>query len=154
VKKLAPLLAALALLAAAPAASAAVERTNLPDIEDEVMCPVCGTPLNLAQSPQAERERVLIRRLIAQGRTKSEIKDRLKVEYGPEVIAEPDQGGFDVTAWVVPIVVVLGALAALLFVVPRWRRTRDVPEDAPDPDADLSPTDARRLDDELARFEG
>jgi cytochrome c-type biogenesis protein CcmH len=156
--RLALVLAALALVLLPATASAAVERTNLPDIEDEVMCPVCGTPLNLAQSPQADRERALIRRLIAEGKTKQQIKDRLVAEYGEEVIAEPDGGGFALTAWIVPVVVVLGALAALALVVPRWRRGRvaaDRDEPAAGDDAPaLSPTEARRLDDELARFEG
>ena len=36
-------------------------KTTLGDVEDEVMCPVCGTPLGLAtEAPQAERERALI----------------------------------------------------------------------------------------------
>jgi cytochrome c-type biogenesis protein CcmH len=152
-KRLALILAALAL--AAPATAMAAEpRTNLPDIEDEVMCPVCGTPLNLAQAPQADRERAFIQRLIDRGLTKEQIKDRLKVEYGDAVIAEPDDGGFDAAAWLVPIVVVLGALFTLALVVPRWRRGRDAPDEDVLPEDDISQTEARRLDDELARFEG
>ena len=52
----ASLVVLVALAAAAPAGAA--PRTTLPDVEDEVMCVVCGTPLNLAQAPQADRERV------------------------------------------------------------------------------------------------
>jgi len=63
--------------AAAQGRPAPQERASLPDIEDEVMCPVCGTVLEHAFAPQAERERALIRRLIAEGRTKEEIKDAL-----------------------------------------------------------------------------
>ena len=49
--------AVLALLAAAPAALAQdCPQTTLGDIEDEVMCPICGTPLGLAtEAPQAQR---------------------------------------------------------------------------------------------------
>ena len=39
------------------------------------MCPICGTLLNLSHAPAAERERVYIRKLIAQGKSKDEIKD-------------------------------------------------------------------------------
>ena len=55
----AALAATLALLAVAPAALAAdCPKTTLGDVEDEVMCPVCGTPLELAtEAPQAQRER-------------------------------------------------------------------------------------------------
>jgi hypothetical protein len=99
-KRFAALLAlAVALVAIAVAPAGAAEpRASLTDIEDEVMCPICGTPLNLAAAPQAERERAYIRRLIARGRTKDEIKDALVREYGPEVLATPESEGFDLAA--------------------------------------------------------
>ena len=75
---------------------------SLPDIEDEVMCPICGTMLELSEAPQAERERAFIRRLIAEGQSKDEIKDELVAEYGPEVLAVPDTEGFDLVAWILP----------------------------------------------------
>ena len=66
------------------------------------MCPTCGTPLGLAFSPQAERERQFIRDQIEQGKTKDEIKDALVAEYGSNVLALPDDKGFDLTAYLVP----------------------------------------------------
>ena len=54
--RLATLLAALALAAAAPA-GAAEPQTSLADIEDEVMCTICGTTLQLANAPQANQQR-------------------------------------------------------------------------------------------------
>ena len=100
-------LAAVALHVAAPAgaqendaspglsgpADGAEPKTSLSDIEDEVMCPICGTSLQLSQSPQAERERAFIQDLIGQGATKDEVKDALVAEYGPEVLATPDTEG-------------------------------------------------------------
>ena len=50
-------LLALGLVLATPAA--AEPQASLPDIEDEVMCPICGTLLQLSDAPQAERERSL-----------------------------------------------------------------------------------------------
>ena len=93
---------------AAPASVLAQEtpepQTNLADIEDEVMCTVCGVPLELAlEAPQAEAERDFIRELIAEGRTKEEIKDALVVEYGENVLAVPGTEGFDLAAWLIPI---------------------------------------------------
>ena len=83
----------LAALAVFP--SLAEAKVNISDVEDEVMCPICGTTLQLSQSPQAERERAFIQDLIAQGATKDEVKDALVAEYGPEVLATPDTEGFD-----------------------------------------------------------
>src|SRR5687768_146548 len=105
------LVAIVALLALAPAAMA--DESVLPDIEDEVMCPVCGTTLELANGPQADRQRALIRRLDAEGSSKSEIKDELVAEYGEDVLAEPDTSGFDLTAWALPAVGLAVALGGL-----------------------------------------
>ena len=82
----------LALALLAPAAAAG-QQASLPDIEDEVMCPICGTTLELSDSPQAERERELIRGLIAEGKSKDEIKDALVAEYGEDVLAVPGLRG-------------------------------------------------------------
>lgn len=140
-----------------PAASGVAQepQASLPDIEDEVMCPVCGTLLQLAsESPQAERERALIRQLIAQGKTKDEIKDELVAEYGKDVLAVPDSDGFDLVAWVVPgLVVVAGGLAIFLG-LRRWRATSEAAEAPSDLTDPLAVQDQERLDAELSKFDG
>ena len=115
------------------------------------MCPVCGTPLNQAQAPQADRQREFIRRLIAQGATKEQIKRRLAEQYGPEVLALPPSRGFAAAAHWVPIALGGAALLLLGLAAARWRgRLRT----APPAEAPLSPADARRLEDDLARYDG
>ena len=102
------LLATLAVaLLPAPAAIAAPARASLPDIEDEVMCPICGTLLELSESPQADRERVFIHEQIAAGKDKQQIKDALVAQYGEEVLATPKGSGFDLTAYLIPILAVM-----------------------------------------------
>jgi len=150
------LLAALALALAllAPAAGAA-ERASLTEIEKQVMCPVCGTLLQLAESPQAQRERVFINHLIAEGKTEAEIKDALVAEYGNEVLALPPDSGFSLSAYVVPILALLVAAAALAIGVLRWRRAgggQDGDDGAPRPAAP-SERDSERLDADLARYD-
>jgi len=80
--------AAIVACACAPA-EAIPARTSLPVIERQVMCATCKIPLNVAESPQADRERAFIRTLIAQGRTEAQIKNALVVQYGPAVLALP-----------------------------------------------------------------
>ena len=145
-------LAAVLLLAGpvAAGAPAAEPRASLPDIEDEVMCPTCGTALNLANSPQAERQRVFIRRQIDQGKSKAQIKDALVSEFGSEVLALPEGNGFDLTAYLVPAGAVLLAGVALGFGLVRWRRAPD-PRPAPQPE--LSAADSARLDQDLSRYD-
>jgi cytochrome c-type biogenesis protein CcmH len=143
------LLAVLAALALAAPAHAAPPRASLPDIEDEVMCVECGTPLSVSDSPVAERERAFIRRQIAAGEDKAQIKAALVGEYGDDVLAEPKQGGFNVTLWLVPSLLVLLGAVAIVFALRRWRANGPAPE-APLPPP-LSPEDARRLEADLQR---
>jgi cytochrome c-type biogenesis protein CcmH len=152
VTRLAALLAAL-LVAAAAAAPARAAQASLTDIEDEVMCVVCNVPLNIAESPQADRERALIRSLIAQGKTKQQIKDALVGEYGKAVLATPHGGGIDWAAWVVPGALIAAVLAALAIVVPRWRRRDGVSQPATPAGPGLDAADARRLEEDLARYD-
>jgi cytochrome c-type biogenesis protein CcmH len=144
--------AAALVMLAAPAASAAAPRTNLADVEDEVMCPICGTLLELSDSPQAQRERALIQRLIVRGRSKEQIKDRLVAEYGPGVLATPDDSGFDLTAWLVPIVAFIVAAAAVGIGVTRWRRSTRLGDDGREPPP-LGDEEAERLESDLARYD-
>jgi cytochrome c-type biogenesis protein CcmH len=141
---------AVAMLTGAPMAAGAVQRASLPDIEDEVMCPTCGVPLSHAFSPQAERERTFIRRQIAAGRTKEEIKQALVSEFGEDVLATPRHEGFDLAAYIVPAAVVALALAALLLLLARWRRG---PDEQAEPPAALSQSDSTRLERDLSRYE-
>jgi cytochrome c-type biogenesis protein CcmH len=148
VRALLAALLALALLAA----PADAQRASLPDIEDEVMCLECGTALNVSNSAVADQERDFIAGLIAQGKTKAEIKAALVEEYGPRVLAEPADDGFQLTAWVVPVLAALAALALVVLVARRWRRGGDAaPGDESGPP--MSDDDARRLDAELAAFD-
>jgi cytochrome c-type biogenesis protein CcmH len=137
-------------LAALLTAPAAAQNATLPDIEDEVMCVVCGTALNVSNSASAEQQRDFIRRRIDEGKSKQEILDALVEEYGAAVLATPEDEGFDL----IPVAIALFALVAIGLGVRRWRRTAgNGQEPAAPAGPDLDPDDARRLDAELAAFD-
>jgi cytochrome c-type biogenesis protein CcmH/NrfF len=120
------------------------------------MCPICGVTLELAiDAPQAQQERAFIRRLIAEGRTKEEIKDALVAEYGDEVLAIPEGEGFDLAAWLVPGAAIVAAGAAIVVGLRRWRGQAGGPDGPAEPAAErpLDPDDAKRLDSDLSRYE-
>ena len=155
VRLLAALVVALVL---APAALASGRHPTLPELEHEVMCPTCKTLLELSHAPVAERMRAFIRARIARGETKDEIKAQLVAEFGEGVLAAPPAHGFGLLAWLLPILGLLGAVAAVGAVARRWAR-------APSGDAaaTLAATNGRfrldaalerTLDDELARYDG
>jgi cytochrome c-type biogenesis protein CcmH/NrfF len=154
-RPLAALLAAAALLAVpAVAVAADCPRTTLGDVEDEVMCPVCGTPLELAtEAPQAQRERAYIQRLIDDCRSKDEIKAALVVQFGDSVLALPgDEGNddvWDVLVYVVPGVVIALAAVGIAFAAARWRRRPRGPTSRPAPEAAA----AAELDADIERYD-
>jgi cytochrome c-type biogenesis protein CcmH len=134
--------------------TAATPQTSLSEVSSEVMCPVCGTLLELAESPQAQRQKAFISRMVAAGRSKEEIKDALVAEYGNEVLALPRGSGFDLSAYVVPIVAFVIAVIALAFGVARWRRAGRGGDDGAAPSTRApAPEDEARLDADLARYD-
>jgi cytochrome c-type biogenesis protein CcmH len=136
------------LMAAAPA-QAVTPRASLPDIEDEVMCTICGTLLAESESPQADRERALIRSLIAQGKDKDQIKDALVAQYGSRVLATPSGHGFDLLAWLVPGVAIALAAGFGILALSRQRRGRRATPQSPP----LDSGDLRRLDQDMSSYD-
>ena len=149
----AALLAALLLATlAAPAVAADCPKTSLGDVEDEVMCSICGTPLGLAaDAPQAQRERAYIERLIADCRSKDQIKRALVAQFGPAVLALPgdagDDGGIeDTLVYIIPAIALVLAIAGIAFALNRWRRK---PRNRPAPVSG----DSGRVDLDMERYD-
>jgi cytochrome c-type biogenesis protein CcmH len=145
-------------LALASSALASEEQPTLAELENEVYCPTCQTALALSSSPIAERMRAVIRQWIAEGDTKTEIKAKLVAEFGERVLAAPPKEGFNLIAWVLPIVGVVVAGGAVGFWA--WRRSAASrgaggAEEDFDHAAEVAidPELERRLDEELARFD-
>ena len=143
---------ALALVLVAPAA-ASERHPTLGELEGEVMCPTCKTTIDQSTAPIAARIRQFISSRISAGDTKGEIKRKLVAQFGPAVLAEPSKHGLNLLAWVLPFAGLgLGAVA-LGGLAWRWSRRRD-PAVAAAGAATLDPALERRVDDELARFDG
>ena len=148
---------ALAALAVAPAARASEQHPTMNELENEVMCPVCNTTLAQSDSDAARAIKRVIRNEIAAGWTKSRIENDLVRQYGESILAAPPKHGFDLLAWLLPLVG--GAIAAALLGAAAWRwsRTRadepPLPATSPNGRGRLDPSLERRLDEELARFE-
>ena len=150
------LLIALCLLALPAGATAApAPQTTVNAIEAEVMCPICGTLLELAESPQARREKVFVAKLVASGKSKAEVKDALVAQYGPSVLALPKASGFDLSAYLVPILAIAIAVVVLAFSVLRWRRSGRAGEPSAADAAANAPQgeDADRLEADLSRYD-
>jgi len=152
------LLVLAALVLAAPAA-ASERHPTLAELEDQLMCPICESEtLAQSDSPAAQRIKLYIERRIDEGATRGQIKDELVKEWGIRILAAPPRHGFDLLAWALPLVGLLGGAAVIGVLAWRWSRTREEPAEPPPPYAlngrPLEPDLERRLDEELARFDG
>jgi cytochrome c-type biogenesis protein CcmH len=147
-----------ALVLAAPALGSERHPTQ-GELEDQLMCPICaGETLAQSDSPAAQRIKAYIRRRIDEGATRSQIKDELVKAWGTRILAAPPRHGFDLLAWVLPLAGLCGGALVIGVLAWRWTRAR---EQAPEPlppyalnGRPLEPDLERRLDDELARFDG
>jgi cytochrome c-type biogenesis protein CcmH len=140
----------------APSASVAsngAPAASLPTVERQVMCVTCKIPLNVAQSPQADRERAFIQGLIDEGENEAQIKRALVGQYGPTVLGLPGAHGFDLAAYLVPLAAVLALLALLILLLPRWRRHARAQAGHDAPTTALTVADTIRLESDLATFD-
>ncbi len=146
---------AIAVLAFAAPAAASERHPTLAELEDVVMCPVCKPEtISQSSSPIAQRMKHFISKWITEGNTKSQIEGKLVAQFGPSVLAEPSHHGFNLLAWLLPLLGVVGGAGALALLAWRWSRTRATPGARPAPAGPpLDPELERRLDDELRRFD-
>jgi cytochrome c-type biogenesis protein CcmH/NrfF len=119
------------------------------------MCSVCGTPLALAEdAPQAQRERAYIEQLIADCRSKDQIKRALVAQFGEAVLAMPgdagDDGGIeDKLVYVIPAVGLVVAAGAIALAATRWRGRRGEPRTA----GGAVAADSTRVDRDMERYD-
>jgi len=155
VRRLALILLVLATVTGAGAAHArASGPPSAADVESRLVCPTCRTTLDESDSPVARRMKTYIRTRLAQRATAKQIEDELVAQFGPGVLSTPPTHGFDLLAWVLPIGGILIGAAALGALAWAWSRRVDggAGEGADEPP--LDPELERRVDEELARFEG
>ena len=137
---------AITLALASPAAAAC---PTVADLEDELICPTCKTTLDQSDAPVARQIKAIVARRVEDCASKQQIKDELVAEFGQQILAAPPKKGFNLLAWLLPFVALLGGALLLGVLAWRWSRDRDPPPREPR----LSPAMERRVDDELASFD-
>jgi cytochrome c-type biogenesis protein CcmH len=146
--------ALVALVLAAPAA-ASEQHPTLGELEGQLMCPICeGETLAQSDSQPAQRIKAYIELRISQGATRSQIKRELVDQWGTRILAAPPRHGFDLLAWLLPIVGVLGGAAVIGALAWRWSRSREPAAQWTLTARPLGLEDERRVDEELRRFDG
>ena len=152
-RRLAALLVLCALACAGPAAAIA-PRASVLGLETELVCVTCHEPLYMSTSPLAQQMKRFIREKVAAGWTGKQIEDYFVAELGPQVLAVPGTHGFDLLAWLLPLVGIVAGIVVVGGGAWVWSHNRD--EDADGPAAPGSGLPAGldfRVDQELARFD-
>ena len=140
-------LIALTIAAIAPVARAADAAQVAADISSSVMSPFCpGLTLHDCPSDAAARLRDRIQSWVEKGRSRSEIMNRLRDEYGPAIAATPPGEGAGLIVWLVPALVALAGAAIAWRLARHWTGSRQ--QAAPRPTAE----EAAILDAELAEM--
>jgi len=109
-------------LALAAPAFASEQHPTQSEMEADLVCPQCHTPLDESDSPIAQQMKAQIRTWIAAGWTKSQIEDGFVAQLGPAVLGVPRTHGFDLLAWVLPLGGI--ALGAVLLGFGAWANER------------------------------
>jgi cytochrome c-type biogenesis protein CcmH len=149
------LVLALVALVLAASAAASEQHPTLGELEGQLMCPICeGETLAQSDSPAAQRIKAYVQLRIDQGATRSQIKRELVQQWGTRILAAPPRHGFDLLAWLLPIVGVLAGAAVIGALAWRWSRQREPAAQWTLTARPLGPEDERRVDEELRRFDG
>lgn len=141
----------LALVVAAPALAG--KPPSAEAIETQLVCPVCHETLDQSTAPIAQEMKAHVRQRITEGWTEKQILDEMVKNFGPQVLSTPAKHGFDLLAWVLPLGGAAVGIVALALGAAYWSR-RGPPSRPPDEDSGLDPELERRIDRELAQFDG
>lgn len=130
-------------------AAAGCPRTTEVAMESKFMCQVCGVPLPLANSLEADRERALIGGLVNRCESPAQIEASMVAQYGPSILATPGTHGFAITAWLVPAIgIAVAALGiGMVLLAVRRRPGRDLTPARP-----ATASEDARLDAALAAY--
>ena len=125
-------------------------------LSEQLMCPVCdGQTIDQSSAAISEDMKSAIWQQLEDGQSNDQIRQYFAQRYGEAVLAAPTGDGFNIAAWVTPVVVAAIGLAAVGTAYLRMKLpnasgggpARETnPENEPDPDLGLY---LERVDSEL-----
>lgn len=136
--------------------------TTFQEVEESLTCQ-CGCGLtvhscNHLQCGSALPLRQEIREQMAQGLDKPQILAHFESKYGEKILSSPTTRGFNLTAWLMPFIILAAGSGLVVLTLLRWRRSsartplRGPVSAVPNP-GEMTANE-RTLERELERFDG
>ena len=106
-------------------------------VASQLRCPVCqGLSIQDSPAELAQQMRLLVHDQLAAGKTPEEVKAYFVSKYGEWILLAPKASGFNLVAYGLPVLVVLGGGLGIVLAVRRWTAAADAgPTESPAPDA-------------------
>ena len=90
----------------------------------ELMCPVCDAQTIDGSNAQiAVDMRLKVRDLLDEGLTNAEVRDYFVLRYGQEILAAPERSGFNILAWIIPVLIVTSGIGIALLSIKNMRKS-------------------------------
>lgn len=144
---------------AKPAQKGTVTPDEVGEVARQLWCPLCsGVRLDTCELQACEQMRQEIALKLQAGEDAETIKTDFVNQYGPQVLGEPPRSGFNWLAWLLPFVVLLAGAAFLVtrgrkLLFPQATPVNPSTLESPAPAGEQDDTYARRLEEELKRYD-
>ncbi|MDE2888814.1 MAG: cytochrome c-type biogenesis protein CcmH [Gemmatimonadota bacterium] len=142
----------LLLLSLAGSVTAEVMQDRVREVAKDLAC-LCGTcprrPLDECECGWADEKRARIAKALEAGQDRETIIAGFVAEFGQEAYVTPPAEGFNLSAWVMPIIVLLLGGVALGAVLRSWSRQRVAPAAGRVPETETDDPYRLRLEKEL-----
>ena len=106
---------------------AEVTREQIKEVGKELAC-LCGDcprrPLDECVCGYAQQQHERIKKMLASGQTPQAIVDAYISEFGLEILSKPPAKGFNLTAWLMPPLVLLLGFFGVRSVLRAWSKTK------------------------------
>lgn len=130
---------ALAMPVAARAQQAEVVTTGTNTLEErtravasQLRCPVCqGNSIQDSPSELAQEMKGVVRDQLAAGKRPDEVIQYFVDKYGEWILLEPKPSGFNLVAYLLPVIGLLGGGLVIWRSVRKWTAAPAAPDDAP-----------------------
>lgn len=150
------ILSAFLLLPIMGSVTAEVSQEQVREVAKGLAC-LCGTcprrPLDECECGWAKNKRARIAEALEAGQEREAIVAGFVAEFGQEAYVTPPASGFNLSAWIMPIVVLLLGAFVLGAVLRNWSRQRAAPAVGGVPETDAGDPYRQRLEKELRERE-